>query len=264
MQGLIGPPGPMGPEGPSGVQGPEGPMGARGCQGPEGPQGIMGDVGPTGSEGPIGPTGPSGPSGPTGPQGETGTMADTTECFAISQWANLLEQIITLYPATTMTFFIEQMATVTGTPIQVYASPSAGGPGLLIVQNGSDYHYISLSRLAAIALDPSAVYNPSITYLTPPDPYSPGCDTDNILALQSSMSIGDQINFVTAVNTVGNGEIYINEPGIIVVSDGSGNDPVFLYTPQIRSLTKDSLVFRASGESKQVKKAIKVMIKNNN
>ena len=258
-QGLLGPTGPIGPEGPAGVQGPEGPQGARGCQGPEGLQGTQGDIGPTGPQGVIGPT------GPTGPQGAASTIMDSTGCFAVRQLTNLLEQIVTLYPSTSMTVFPEQMATLSGVAIQVYSAPGADGSGLFVIQDGSDYSYISIDRIAGIYLGAGSVYDPSITYLPPPDPYSPGCDTDLILAIQSSMSIGDQITFGTGANTNGSGEVYINEPGIMVISDGSGNTPIFLFTPQLRYMVKDSLPLgRMSVEVGQIKQAIKVTIQNNN
>lgn len=222
----------------------------------------IGDVGPTG---PTGATGATGPTGATGETGATGAMTDSTECFAIRQLANLLEQIAVLYPATTMTLFVEQLATLSGIAIGVYTAPSADGPGLLIIQSGSDYGYVSLSRIAAIYLGAGSVYDPNITYLTPPDPYSPGCDTDYILAVQSSISVGDQISFGAATNTTGSGEVYSNEPGIMVLSDGLGNTPVFLFTPQIRYMVKDSLpLARMSGATEQIKQVIKVTIQNSN
>ncbi|MGF7146157.1 hypothetical protein HNQ56_004621 [Anaerotaenia torta] len=218
-------------------------------------QGITGPTGATGPAGIAGLTGATGPTGPTGDTGATGTMADSTGCFAIRQLANLLEQIAVLYPATTMTLFVDQLATLSGVAIGVYTAPSADEPGLLIIQNGSDYGYVSLSRIAAIYLGAGSVYDPGIAYLTPPDPYSPGCDTDYILAVQSSMSVGDQISFGAATNTTGSGEVYINEPGILVLSDGLGNTPIFIFTPQIRYMVKDSLpLARIPGERKTVKK----------
>ncbi|SHK88535.1 Collagen triple helix repeat-containing protein, partial [Desulforamulus aeronauticus DSM 10349] len=250
--GSTGDTGPSGPVGPTGDTGPTGPVGPSGDTGPTGPIGPTGDTGPTG---PIGPTGDTGPTGPTGDTGAAGTMADSTGCFAIRQLANLLEQIVVLYPTTTMTLFVEQLATLSGVAIEVYTAPSADEPGLLIIQSGSDYGYVSLNRIAAIYLGADSVYDPSITYLTPPDPYSPGCDTDYILAVQSSMSVGDQISFGAAINTTGSGEVYINEPGIMVLSDGLGNTPVFIFTPQIRYMVKDSLpLAKMPGETKTVKK----------
>lgn len=207
-------------------------------------------------QGPTGPTGPTGPAGDTGPigvTGPTGTLAGSSSCFAIAQLTNLLEQIVILYPTTTMTLFVDQLATLSGVAVGVYTAPSANNPGLLIIQNGSDYGYVSLSRIAAIYLGAGSVYDPNITYLTPPDPYSPGCDTDYILAVQSSMLVGDQISFGAATNTTGSGEVYINEPGIMVLSDGLGNTPVFLFSPQIRYMVKDSLSSaRISGETRKV------------
>jgi hypothetical protein len=133
----------------------------------------------------------------------------------------------------------------------------------LLIQSGSNYGYVSLSRIAAIYLGAGSVYDPNITYLTPPDPYSPGCDTDYILAVQSSMSVGDQISFGAAINTTGSGEVYINEPGILVLSDSLGNTPIFIFTPQLRYIVKDSLPSAIMpGETEKVKKTTKVTIQN--
>lgn len=257
-QGLIGPAGPTGPQGPQGLIGPTGPTGPQGLQGLAGPTGPTGPEGPQGLIGPTSPTGPEGPQGligPTGPEGPAGTMADSTQSFAINQLANLLDQIAVLYPTVTMTLFVDQLATLSGVPVGVYTAPGAGGAGLLIIQSGSDYGYVSLSRIAALYLGAGSVYDPGITYLTPPDPYSPGYDTDYVLAVQSSLSIGDQISFGAATNTTGSGEVYINEPGILVLSDGLGNTPIFIFTPQIRYFVKDSLpLARTSGVKEKTKK----------
>lgn len=110
--------------------------------------GPTGPTGPTGDTGPTGPTGATGDTGPTGPTGAAGTMADSTGCFATRQLANLLAQIVVLYPSTTMTLFVDQLATLSGVAIGVYTAPSTGEPGLLIIQSGSDYGYVSLSRIA--------------------------------------------------------------------------------------------------------------------
>ncbi len=267
--GAIGPTGPQGVPGADGAIGPTGPQGipgADGAIGPTGPQGIPGADGPTGPTGPQGVPGADGTTGPTGPQGETGaaaTMADTTQCFAIRQLANLLEQIAVLYPGTVMTIFVDQLATLSGAAVSVYAAPGGNGPGLLIIQNGSNYGYVALNRIAALYLGADSVYNPGIAYLPPPDPYSPGCDTDYILAVQSSLSLGDQISFGAATNTTGEGGVYMNEPGILVLSDESGNTPIFIFTPQLRYVVKNALPpAEISGKTERLQKVTKVTIQN--
>lgn len=194
-------------------------------------------------EGPAGPTGPAGDSGstvPTGDTGPAGTMEESSTCFAIAQLANLLEQLIVLYPGVTTTLFLEQLATVSGVAQQVYTAVSASGPGLLMIESGGEYAYIELDKIAAVYLGDTAVYDPSITYLIPPSPLPPGCDTNIMAGIQAICPVGDTITVATAITTSGSGPVYVNEFGMLVLAETDGASPVFFPTQQIRYVVRDS------------------------
>src|SRR5918993_1251235 len=75
LGGVLGTPGPQGPQGVAGAQGPAGATGndgAAGAQGPAGADGAAGPQGAAGADGSPGPAGADGAVGPVGPQGPTG------------------------------------------------------------------------------------------------------------------------------------------------------------------------------------------------
>ena len=205
-------------------------------------------------QGPTGPVGPTGPAGPTGPMGDTGpagTLQGSSYCFSIAQLANLLEQVIALYPGITMTIFAEQLATFSGIAQEVYTAPAASGPGLLVLDGTGQYLYVNLSKIVAFYLG-NVVYNPAITYLTPPSPLPAGCDTDLILGIQAICPVGQEVAIATALTTSARGTVTISEFGILVLTDGAGNSPVFLPTPPIRYVVRDSLAARRSARDATV------------
>ena len=186
-------------------------------------------------------------NGPTGATGPEGSLAGSSTCFAIAQLANLLEQIIVLYPGVTMTVFAERLATFSGIAQEVYTAPAAAGPGLLRLESGAQYVYVDLSKIAAIYLGDTAVYNPGITYLTPPSPLPAGCDTDILSAVHAICPVGEAVTIATANTTNASGTVSINEFGILVLTDGMGNSPVFVPTPPVRYVVRDSIA--AFGET---------------
>ena len=179
------------------------------------------------AQGPAGPTGPTGPAGPTGPTGDTGpagTLQDSSYCLSIAQLANLLEQVIVLYPGVTMTIFAEQLATFSGIAQEVYTAPAASGPGLLVLDGAGQYLYVNLSKIVAFYLG-NVVYNPAITYLTPPSPLPAGCDTDLILGIQAICPVGQEVAIATALTTSASGTVTISEFGILVLTTAPATAP---------------------------------------
>ena len=49
-------------------------------------------------------------------------IADSSYCFSMAQLANVVEQLITLYPTSTMSVFTTNLNTLTGTPYQLFGS----------------------------------------------------------------------------------------------------------------------------------------------
>ena len=203
--------------------------------GPTGARGIIGPTGPEGPEGQEGPAGPTGAQGIMGPQGPTGAMENTMGCFAVSQLANLLSQMISIYSTTTWTVYSESLASYSGVPLDLYTGTGASGPGFLrLVDTNTNYETIPITNITAVYPGDGTVYDPSLTYLTPPDPMPPGCDTDLIAAVQSYLPVGIAVGDIRlGSNISASGDVYQNELGILVLSDGSGNTPVFISTPHI-------------------------------
>ncbi|HMM23037.1 MAG TPA: hypothetical protein PKA10_20200 [Selenomonadales bacterium] len=164
-----------------------------------------------------------------------GGTTDTMGCFAVSQLANILSQMITAYSTTTWTVFSSSLASYSGTPLDLYTSPNANGPGILrLLDVNNNYEALPIAQITAIYPGDGTVYDPAFTFLSPPVPLPPGCDTDMIAAVQSYLPLGtpvDEIRLGPAITA--SGEIYRNEYGVLVLSDADGNTPVFIATPHI-------------------------------
>lgn len=153
--------------------------------------------------------------------------------------AHLLEQIIELYPGNTLTIYTNTWFTWQGTPYGLFTSPDATGPGLFLIDDGTTISAISISSITAIYLGAGSVYNPSITYLTPELPFNTGCDTNLITAIHDYLPVSlDQVTIYVPILTQASGAVYIDEYGIIVLSDELGNTPIFISSCHIAGIEK--------------------------
>ncbi|WP_110956064.1 hypothetical protein [Anaerosinus massiliensis] len=168
-------------------------------------------------------------------------MEYTSICFGNAQLANVIEQLIVLYPASTMSIYTTNLSVVTGTPSQLYTSPAADGAGLFILLNGSSqFEVIPIMSIAAIYTGDGTVYEDSITYLAPPVPLPKGCDTNMMTAIRDYLTIGTEaaINIGPAYQAAG--DIYRNEYGIIVLSEvATGSMPLFIPTSHMSRIIID-------------------------
>lgn len=105
---------------------------------------------------------------------------------------------------------------------------------MLILQAGGVPFAFNIDKITILFL-PTSVYDDSITYLTPPDPFPQNCDTDQIKNIHDYVAVGDNISITTGPSTSASGDVHINEYGIIVLADETST--IFLITPQIFSLT---------------------------
>jgi hypothetical protein len=238
-----GPTGPTGATGPAGIQGPMGPVGIAGPMGPVGPTGSSGTSGSTGPTGATGPAGLIGPTGATGPSGSTYSLADSTFCFCNAQLANLIRQIIDIYAGTTVRVYTATWFTVEGIPTSLYQSPDASGPELFILtDNTGASAAVSLNSIVAIYPGAGSTYNPSITYLEPKLPLSPGCDTDLMYAIHDYLPVSaNLVNVYTPVLLdMTNKVVYKNEYGILVLcTNVSGAEPYFVPSLKITFIEKN-------------------------
>ncbi len=184
---------------------------------------------------PVCTRGPVGPPGPPGPSGPAGSMNNTATCFVYAQLAHLLEQLIVLYPATTLYVFLSGFDpwVFTGLPYQLYQSAEGTYGGLFILDNAGEYIAIPLSAIAALQFETGAVYNPAITYLSEPA-FPPGCDTNQVTAIHDYVgTLTGDYEFDFESHVWSTGPVYKNEYGMVVQADVSGNDPAFLPTTHI-------------------------------
>ena len=239
--GVTGIQGVTGATGSTGITGVQGDTGATGVTGVQGDTGAAGATGVTGVQGETGATGPTGLTGMQGNTGPEGTMGDTSLCFSIAQLSNVIAQLMVLYPSSVMSVFTTNLNVVTGTPSQLYISPEGSDAGLFILINGSaQFEAIPLLAITALYAGNGTVYDESITYLTPPDPLPEGCDTDLITAVHDYLPVSTDVLIQLGVTTQASGLVYKNEYGILVLSDGAGNTPVFISVTKIARIVTES------------------------
>lgn len=170
-----------------------------------------------------------------------GGTVDTMGCFAVAQLAHILSQMITAYPTTTWSVFSQSLASYSGVPLDLYASPDGSGPGLLrLVDANEDYEALSIAQISAIYPGDGTVYDPAFTFLPSPDPLPPGCDTNMIAAIRSYLPLGTSVDIRLGPSITATGDIYRNEYGVLVLSDTGGNTPVFIATPHILRIFTDT------------------------
>ena len=171
-------------------------------------------------------------------------VIDNSRCFALDQFAHVLEQVVTLYQGATVSIFASnRLATVTGQINSLYKAPDAGSIPLLLL--GSEPVALSIDKLALLYF-PNSVYDDSITYLDPPDPFPQNCDTDLLKDIHSYVEVGDTISITVGATASASGDVYINEYGIIVLADAVSM--LILVTPHIYSLVIDQAVDSARNE----------------
>lgn len=160
----------------------------------------------------------------------TGTPSQNSATnFCYSQLAHIIHQIIMLYPTNTVTVFTKGLtaSSISGTPYQLFASPVVNNGALFIVMDNGQEQTIPLNSITAIYTGDSTVYNPSFTYLPVPA-FPAGYDTDLVKAHYEYLNSKTDVEIYTGSNVHATGTIYKNEYGIVVLSDGSGNTPVFI------------------------------------
>ncbi|NBJ16874.1 MAG: DNRLRE domain-containing protein [Dehalobacter sp. 4CP] len=167
----------------------------------------------------------------------TPVKPDTALCFSYAQLAHLIEQLITLYPTNTMSVFLTGFSpsAITGTPYQLYVSPEGTYGMIFILLDNGQQEAIPLNAIAAIYTGDGTVYDPSITYLPPPQ-FPDGCDKNLITAYHDYVPVSTDVQMYLGSIVQASGLVYKNEYGILVLSDADGNTPVFIPVMNITSI----------------------------
>ena len=150
--------------------------------------------------------------------------------FSYAQLAHIIEQLIIYYPASTITVFTRGLvaSSVTGTPYQLYKASAGTYGAVFILMDAGQQEAIPLNAITAIYTGDGTVYNPSITYLPPPQEFLPGFDTNLVTAYYEYLPLAQEVTMYAGSNITASGSIYKNEYGIIVLSDAAGNTPIFI------------------------------------
>ncbi len=185
-------------------------------------------------------------------------MTDTMGCFAVAQLTNILSQMIAAYPLTTWSVFSSSLASYSGVPLDLYMSPNATGSGLLrLTDETGGYEALPIANITAIYPGAGTIYDLSFSYLLPPDPLPPGCDTDMIAAGQSYLPLGTNVKIRMGPSVSASGDVYRNEYGVLVLSDTDGNTPVFVATPHVlRIFTTDNPTLSLTPRRSSIKPSI--------
>jgi hypothetical protein len=185
-------------------------------------------------------------------------LADSSICFEMAQFVHVLEQLIALYPTNTWSVFTTHFTSITSMPEQLFASPDAGGPGLLVMRDANDVvEILPIASIVAIYIGDGAVYDPSISYLTPPAPLPEGCDTNLIAAIRDylNMHLNEAAQLWLGTIAVASGPVFRSEYGVVVLSDEAGNTPIFIPASQIA-------IFTVTNNSDAARTAATVKVEN--
>lgn len=179
-------------------------------------------------------------------------VLNTGTNFLYNQLAHIIEQIVQLYPSSTVTVFTKGLtaSSITGTPYELYKSSTGTSGALFVLMDAGQQEIIPLSAIAAIYTGQGTVYNPSIAYLAPPQEFTPGFDANLITAYYEYLSTVTGVTVYAGSNITASGSIYKNEYGIIVLSDSAGNTPVFVPLNNITAVLPDLPAGRLQGIEK--------------
>lgn len=158
-------------------------------------------------------------------------------CFAYAQLANLILQIITLYPSNVITVYTNGFtsSTITGIPYKLYVSPDADYGSIFILKDNQQQEAIPLNTITAIYTGDGSTYDSSIKYLDVPQ-FPDGCDKNLINAYYNFLPLSTNVDIYTGSVVHASGMIYKNEYGILVLSDNSANTPIFLPVFNINAI----------------------------
>ncbi|MDD4839847.1 MAG: hypothetical protein PHE93_04165 [Clostridia bacterium] len=159
------------------------------------------------------------------------TSASTSESmldFEYRQLANILRQLIILYPTSVMRAYAPGLYDIDGTPVSLYTSPEGDNAGIFTMLYEEQNESIPLNTIMAVKTGDATVYNPSISYLTPTAPFPKGWDTDVITAVHDFLPIGAEVEVYWGIGNSKAGIVYKNEYGMLVIADAEGNSPTFV------------------------------------
>ena len=160
-------------------------------------------------------------------------------CFCTQQLVNVLRQLITLYPTTTLNVGLESGGSVSGRPGSLLPPPNTNpNAGLfqLVNSQGVPEETVSICRITSVGLN-GATYNNAITYLPAPAEPPAGCEANCEAAIRAFLPVGTQASISAGGTTVANGTVLRDEFGMIVVVGPNNSNPVFVSSCKIETIS---------------------------
>lgn len=161
--------------------------------------------------------------------GNNGENDSSCECYCVEQMRNIIEQIATLYPDSQLFITLDSGDAVIGRPGEITLGPN-GKSGIfdLITSEGNIRQIISICSIDTITIN-NATYNEAITYLPEPNPLPTDCCADCTDTIRNALPVGTEgVNIVTNTQITSQGNVIINEPGMIVLENTERNNITFV------------------------------------
>lgn len=161
--------------------------------------------------------------------GNGNNSEDNCECYCVEQMRNIIEQIRTLYPDSQLFITLDGGDAVIGTPGEITLGPN-GKSGIfeLITSQGDIRQLISICSIDTITIN-NATYNEAITYLPQPIPAPTDCCADCTDTIRDALPVGiEGVSIVTNDQLTSQGNVIVNEPGMIVLENTERNNITFV------------------------------------
>ena len=148
-------------------------------------------------------------------------------CFCYAQLANVIQQLMTLHPTSTMRIYTTGDVYTEGVPYKFYASPDATYGTLTVLTGAGEYAAVPVTTMVAVKVA-GISYDNAITYLTPPV-FTPDCWKNLVTSIHDYLAVSTSVKLSLNGLVAATGVVYKNEYGVLAVTqDMTGAGPVFL------------------------------------
>ena len=156
------------------------------------------------------------------------------DCYCVEQTRNVIEQITRLYPNNQLFITLDSGDAVIGTPGEIRLGPNGkSGVFELITTQENITQLLSICSIDTITVN-NAVYNEQITYLPEPEPLPTDCKADCDSAIRDALPVGtENVSIITNTQISLQGNVIVNEPGMIVLQNPERNNITFVSSCSI-------------------------------
>lgn len=144
---------------------------------------------------------------------------------------NIIEKIITLYPADNLIVAMESGNNASGRPGSLIPGPDTNPDASLfqlVNSQGTPEEALSICIIASITVT-SSTYNDAITYLPAPSPATEGRDANCEAAARSYLPVGTtNVDINTGVQTVAQGDVLKSKFGMVTIVENYNSNPSFV------------------------------------